>query len=1815
MALTPTAVYQVNSAAKNATSLVTTSFTPAVGEVVVVTAFTEDSTFTLGTVTGGTSTWASRFASTTVNNCRAYAWTTTITTAASMTVTVPVTGGNCWHSMTVSRWPGVLAASPAIGSAVTNTASSTTVTTVAAGSAVVWACADWNAVAPGSPTYRSSATALGTPFTVSGSFTQYSAYQQAVAAGSQTFGLSSPTGQQDVLFGIEVQASTTTLTVSSTMAGAGSLTTGSASATAAALAGTGSLTASGATPPGQILGIGAAGVGPNYFDVQVAPTGAPAVVQHTRDEIVSGYAETPYFVTAPDNARVQFWARLDAPVTSGASFSRCELREVNSDGTAAAWDSYIGTHTFDAYLTPTNLPSITPAAVFWQMFDGVATADRLSLRAQLVSTTSRLRLRVNGATATLDAGGTDISTGVGNIVGVERHLRVVVSNGGALIYIDNLSTPILTVPNGTLANNGAVCYFKSGIYNQASTATGDSATDFGSLALRPASAGGSIVSHAATVVTASAVLSGAGSLTALSSSATSATLTGSGSLSATPALRATASLSGAGSLTASATVAIPASAALSGSGSLTSTTPVTGTNATLAGSGSLTATRSVTQLTTATFTGSGSLAAAPASAAGVVHTTAFSHVLAGGATFTVTIPAVTAGNKLVLACAGGALASGKLTNTSGTAFTLRTTYGGGAQDVSIQDVAAAGGETAVFITLNGAENVSGTISEVSGLGSFIGASSNGTGVAMTSAADYQCKPTASVNVASGNAVAFGVFSATSSTINAEVKWRQIGPFGQRLGTGNNQPGSNTEHIWQTAVADVAAAGRWPLDLAGAGDYRMTSVFVGGSVCFAAQALYANTGPAFVAPAVNPIVAENSLPGSYVSSWLLGASGTNTAIAGYSDKPSYSPGDTVSFKVDSGTVAHRIEVYRLGHYGYDLFGARNVLGAQGGFITATPTTQSTPSVDSTLGSTSCAWTTTATWTVPSTAAPGVYHWLARSTVTPANVTAGQFVVTGAAGGKVAVVLPDMTYAAYNPWGASSDGGGALGTGTWTGRNLYQAGTDGATSNVAHRAYAVSLDRPMGTQSSQPQTYFYDAEMELINFLEAQGYNLSYHSTWDLDASTTLLNSAQLVVIPGHHEYWTTNVYDCVKNAADAGVNLFFESSNTALWRTRFAVSDIGRRTMICYKDSITRDVSAGFTGTGYDPVVPTGTWRDSGSTNGLANPDRRVEDALTGQLFIFNGPTTNSFGVPFASKGVPIWRNSASVQVLTTGTTYATSKNNIGYEADYPSGGATQPTNQVSLNPTSITNNGKGVNANGTVYTGSPGALTLSMTLYRRSSGALVFNTGSWRGWWGVGRFPGGASSVSAGTVDVNWQNALLAALFDLGAAPVTLRAVRDGGDTALTDPAVGAPGGSRDNVAVAYGLTVATTASATLTGAGSLTASPATAAAVTLAGAGSLTAAAAAASSATFAGSGSLTATATVVAAVSATLAGSGTVTAGSTSGVAATLAGTGALTVTPAQTATASLTGAGGLASTAATVVAAAFTGAGTLAAAPTQVQVVAASLAGAGSLTCTPTTATAATLAGAGALTATPLRIQPVTVTLAGAGSLAAAAASAASTMLLGAGALAATPTVSMAALAVLAGSGSLSSAPSLATSAALAGAGSLSAAATLIRQATAALAGSGLLSAAPAGAQAVTGTLAGAGSVAATPTVTVAAAASLAGSGSLTAGGIGVVQGAALLAGAGLLVSVSLAANTAVLAGSGLLAANASQQLRATATFAAAGLLTAAAVAFMPGIGVRPYRAGVPSLVAAVRSGAPVVLAAYRSADPVSSGTLHSGGPITS
>lgn len=782
----------------------------------------------------------------------------------------------------------------------------------------------------------------------------------------------------------------------------------------------------------------------------------------------------------------------------------------------------------------------------------------------------------------------------------------------------------------------------------------------------------------------------------------------------------------------------------------------------------------------------------------VVHRTPWSLATDGN----VTIPATTAGNTLILTSSGGAIVS-----SSG--FTTRTTYPGGGTtvDLSISDRAATAGEVSIHISSVG-DPCSGEIIEcIPGL-TFVAAGNPNAGNSTTTSStlDNQLACQNSVTLTSGQGLLVSTFLAITTSTYAEhgtgtVKWRQHGPYG----VANNMT-STGKYVCRVAVSDVDSTSAYPAQNS-AGVYNATSVwFQGGDSCYVAQVLYSNTSGLTANPdPVNPIVAENSLPGTLAANWALGGAATNATIAAYTHRPSYAPGDTVEFKVDSTGHTAAIRILRQGFYGYGTVGARNVLGNQAGDIAITVVTQPSVTVDTTVhGHTEARWTTNATWTIPDDACPGTYTFLARRTDVghTGEVCQGIFTVRGNITGGHVVANPSPTWQAYNLWGLTTDHGVDLGTGTWTGADIYQTGSDGASSNFAHRSTAVSYDRPYATQSMRDMTFYFDTD-GLIQFMEAQGVNLGYCDEWDLENDPTLLMTAKSYIPIGHHEYVSTNMYDAYEMARDAGVNALWASANTAGWRVRFDSMDTDKMLMICYKDSGTRDVSAPAIGTGYDPgdsngtPQVTGTWRDSHATNGVTNPDRRRENTLTGQIFGWSGPINDQLHFDAAHKSHPVWRNSASILALTGSSTYESGVNDSGFEIDYADGSAGQPANLVVLFQQSFSST-FGSNTDGTIYD-DPKTGNIGWTVYRATSGALVGNIG-WRGALSVSRRHG-TSTYSSDPVSSDIQQAILCLLSDVcrvDAFP-SLQALQQDSDDVLTAPT---PYTTRDAAAAAYGLTI-----------------------------------------------------------------------------------------------------------------------------------------------------------------------------------------------------------------------------------------------------------------------------------------------------------------------------------------------------------------------------------------------------------------------------
>ena len=189
-------------------SLVTPSFTPADGEVIIVKAASESfEKPSITGVSGGSLTYTSRMHISQSAQCVVRLWSTVVSgSPGSMTITTTFDTNDGYHSMVVERWSNAsLAGSPAVLSTLATSAPSANLVTAANDSAISWVSADWNANAPGSPGYRSGAIQTGLHDQSTNFYVAYYAYQMTTTAGSQTVGLTSPGSQEAAMGGIEIQ--------------------------------------------------------------------------------------------------------------------------------------------------------------------------------------------------------------------------------------------------------------------------------------------------------------------------------------------------------------------------------------------------------------------------------------------------------------------------------------------------------------------------------------------------------------------------------------------------------------------------------------------------------------------------------------------------------------------------------------------------------------------------------------------------------------------------------------------------------------------------------------------------------------------------------------------------------------------------------------------------------------------------------------------------------------------------------------------------------------------------------------------------------------------------------------------------------------------------------------------------------------------------------------------------------------------------------------------------------------------------------------------------------------------------------------------------------------------------------------------------------------------------------------------------------------------------------------------------------------------------------------------------------------------------
>jgi len=190
------------------------------------------------------------------------------------------------------------------------------------------------------------------------------------------------------------------------------------------------------------------------------PTGSPGspdTISPAQLKGPTGYSNPAYFWTDKNDGSMTFWAPEKGVTTPNSSYARSELREMNSNGSAADW-TLAGNHTLSAQL---RIPSVTKNVCVGQVHLGSGGSSTKPLL--------ELYYRPNGdiylGTENSPDGGQTLHL-VGNVVLGVQWTYVINVTGNKINLTVNGSKTSYTIPSSF---NAYRQYFKAGSYNQSSS--------------------------------------------------------------------------------------------------------------------------------------------------------------------------------------------------------------------------------------------------------------------------------------------------------------------------------------------------------------------------------------------------------------------------------------------------------------------------------------------------------------------------------------------------------------------------------------------------------------------------------------------------------------------------------------------------------------------------------------------------------------------------------------------------------------------------------------------------------------------------------------------------------------------------------------------------------------------------------------------------------------------------------------------------------------------------------------------------------------------------------------------------------------------------------------------------------------------------------------------------------------------------------------------------------------------------------------------------------------------------------------------------
>jgi hypothetical protein len=291
---------------------------------------------------------------------------------------------------------------------------------------------------------------------------------------------------------------------------------------------------------------------------------------------------------------------------------------------------------------------------------------------------------------------------------------------------------------------------------------------------------------------------------------------------------------------------------------------------------------------------------------------------------------------------------------------------------------------------------------------------------------------------------------------------------------------------------------------------------------------------------------------------------------YSDRPCYSPGDSIAFHVSTSAHRYSLEIARDSVELEILYRRDDLPGKR----------RATPADASVSG---CGWPVSFEFPIPDDWRSGGYRVTCRID-TSAGVLEQHYLFllrsnVSARGNRLLLVSATGTWCAYNNWGGSNHYEGLCGSQgdrfsplLSTQRPLPRgfvvlpedapraalAATpgDGEAVSYPHMEWAYANGYSKKYASAGWASY----ERPFLRWAEAAGYEVDIVSQYDLQLRPDVIEDYPCLVFIGHDEYWSWEMRDSIDAYVEAGGRVARFAGNF-MWQTR--LEDEGRR-QVCYK---------------------------------------------------------------------------------------------------------------------------------------------------------------------------------------------------------------------------------------------------------------------------------------------------------------------------------------------------------------------------------------------------------------------------------------------------------------------------------------------------------------------------------------------------------------------------------------------------------------------------------------------------------------------------